>query len=325
MNLVPKHWNITVRTVKDLLFLGKATVSEIVRSWLYTANGLASEIEDRKEKLKFLQTKSAVDIRKIAEQYEDPEFGKISLPKDNQSDGPEPLDRDSINRNPGRTTFNVCGWCKYATGGTARHNYIITTSCNIKTSAGLIDEERHFNTPCFLKEAPYIVFDEIRNGLASEQRRLIEEKRRADKKVKLLVTLERSAEKKPAMSGHRPSGWFNVNDPVVCYTGQGNKNIARAQGEFVTAKVILGYRHHDGCVSVYYDKRIHTGKYLDGHGASYGTSRPEIMHAWEYEYLTEHPDFARIWIRDGVSKYIERFNAEKFLTALVKKITEKEK
>lgn len=314
--LIPQYWDVTASTVEDVVFFGQITIREMIRSWRYTANGLASQIKDVDEKLKLLRGKGAADIREVAKQYESPEFPQIGVRKDSWGDDPEPLDAASINRKHDATTFNFCGWCKYAGGGSCRYNYHITTSCSIKNATGLKDEERRFNTPCFLKEAPDKVFDEIRKGLMRERERLIEEKQATDEKIKFLLTLEKRAEKKPAMPDHRPHDWFNADDSVVCYVGKWKERIVR--DNFATAKVINGYRHHDGCVSVCYDERVHTGEYLEGHGGGYGMSRPEVMHTWEFEYLLGHPDFASLWSKKGTSKHLERFDSEQFLGAFAR-------
>ena len=314
--LIPQYWDVTASTVEDVIFFGQITIHEMMRSWRCTANGLASQIKDVDDKLKLLKDKGASDIRESAKQYESPEFPHVGVPKGSWSRNPEPLDAASINRKHDATTFNFCGWCKYVGGGSCRYNYHITTSCSIKNAAGMEDEEHPFNTPCFLKEAPDKVFDEIRKGLTRERERLIEDKRKTDEKIGLLLTLEKRAEKKPAMPGHRPHDWFNVDDPVVCYVGKWKECIVR--DNFATAKVINGYRHHDGYVSVCYEERVHTGEYLEGHGGGYGMSRPEVMHAWEFEYLLGHPDFASLWSKKGTSKHLEGFDAEQFLGAFAR-------
>lgn len=321
--LIPQYWDVTASTVEDIVFFGQVTIREMIRSWRYAANGLASQIKDADDKLKLLKDKGAADIREIAKQYESPEFPHIGVLKDGWSRDPEPLDAASINRKRNATTFNFCGWCKYADGGSCRYNYYITTSCSIKNAAGMEDEERRFNTQCFLKEAPAKVFDEIRKGLTSEREQLIEEKRKIDEKIKFLLTLEKRADKKPAMPDHRPHDWFNVDDLVVCYVGEWKERIVR--DNFATAKVISGYHHHDGCVSVCYDERVHTGEYLEGHGGDYGMSRPEVMHAWEFEYLLEHPDFASLWSKKGTSKYLQGFDTEQFLGALAREAVRRDR
>lgn len=314
--LIPEYWDLTARTRKDIVFLGKVTIREMIRSWRYHAKELGSSIKERDELLKFLQGKTAADFRKLAEKFENPEFPHVGVQKDSWGNDPEPLDAASINRESGKTTFNVCGWCKYAGCGTCRYNYHITTVCDFKTRAGLKDEERRFNTPCFLKDVSDEMLAQIRNGLSRERDRLISEKRQADFNIGALLSLEDRAAEKPALPDRRPHDWFNVDDPVVCYIGKWQERIVKDQ--FATAKVINGYRHHDGCVSVCFDQRVHSGEYLEGRGSGYGMARPEVMHKWEFEYLLKHPDFARLWATQGVGKHLDGFDSKKFLAVLAK-------
>jgi hypothetical protein len=309
--LIPQYWDLTASTVEDIIFFGQITIREMIRSWRYTADRLASQIKGVDEKLEFLQGKDAADIREVAKQYENPDFPQIGVRAYSTGVDPEPLDDASINRKCGATTFNFCGWCKYASGGNSRYSYIITPSCGIKNASGLRDEEyRFFDTPCFLKEALGKVFDEIRKGLARERKRLIEKKRVTDEKIKFLLVLKKRAEKKPAMPYYRPHNWFNVDDSVVCYD-KWKKRIAR--NNFATAKVIKVYHRRPGPVSVCYDQCVHSGDYIETPGDDYDMSSPEVMHTWEFEYLLRHSDFASLWMKKGTSTDLRGSDAERFL------------
>ena len=317
--LIPQYWNMAVRTstVEDIIFFGQITIREMIRSWRHIANDLALEIKDVDEKLKLLRGKGAADIREVAKKYESPEFPQIGVRENTWSNNLEPLDVASIDRKHDATTLNFCGWCKYAGDSNCHYNYHLTPYCCIREAAGLKYKKRRFDTLCFLKEASDKVFDEIRNGLTRERERLIEEKRQTDKKIKFLPTLEKRAEKKPAMSNHRPHDWLKVDDSVVCYVGDWKKRIVR--DNFATAKVIgidiyKSYRYC-GFILVRYDERMHTGEYLEGHGNYFFTADPEMMHEWEFEYLLGHPDFASFWLRNGTS---EGHNVKRFLGAFAR-------
>ena len=67
--LIPQYWDVTASTVEDVIFFGQITIREMIRSWRYTANSLASQIKDADEKLSFLQGKGAADILELAKQY----------------------------------------------------------------------------------------------------------------------------------------------------------------------------------------------------------------------------------------------------------------
>lgn len=355
--LIPEFWDLTAETVEDIVFLGKVTIREMIRSWRNHAEMLSGRIKKTDEEFEFLRGKKARNIRVFAVTYENPQFtpDQIGVRRDSWSRDLEPLDEASKERKRGSTTFNICGWCKFAGGGTGRYDYFITTYCGLVSDAdGWHDTERRFNTPCFLREADDLVFVQLRLRLAKTRNRLIREKRETDAKIKFLLRREKLAAQKPALPSHRPYNWFNTDDPVVCYIGgwervtiwkilgetladtldrldilrrleawlrnklaksesERSKRITRKQ--WVTATVIPGYRHHDGCVSVRCSKRVHNGNYLEGHGGGYGMSRPEVMHFWELGYLQQNPDFAEVWAKSA-SPYLEDFDPEQLLKTL---------
>lgn len=315
-SLIPQYWRVLAGSTSDILFLGKVNIRSMIRSWRYDADSLASQMKDVGEKLTFLQGKNAEQIKKEAARFEKPEFPNIGIGEGSSANYLEPFDAASVSRKRGATTLNFCGWCKYAGGGSCRYNYYITTTCSLKTSAGLHDDQRHFNTPCFLPEAPIAELDQLRSGLEQQLNLLKKTKTATDEKIVILLELEKLAEKKPAFPNHRPHDWFNEGDPLVCYIGEWEKRLL--PDKFATAKGILGYRHHDGCISVCFDSKVHTGEYLNGHGSGYGMSRPEVMHAWECEYMLKHPDFCNVWLKLGTGGHLEGFNANAMLGAFAR-------
>jgi hypothetical protein len=190
-------------------------------------------------------------------------------------------------------------------------------------SAGLKDEERRFNTPCFLKETSKKTFDEIREGLTRERDRLIGAKRGTDEKILFLLALEKRAEKKPAMANHRPNDWFSLNDTVVCYVG--NREGYDASLAFVTAKVVNGYRHGDGSILVNYEVASLWEEDAEGCVLHYDPLRPEVMHSWEFDYLIGHLDFASFWVKKIVRKGLKKFDVERFLAALAREAVRRER
>jgi hypothetical protein len=314
--LIPRYWRLLAATTNDVVFFGQVNIRQMIRSWRGEAASLAHQIKATDEMITFMAGKTAASFIELAQNYEYPGFPKIGILPGNWSGEPEPIDPASINREGGKTTFNVCGWCKHASCGSCRYNYYISTSCGIKTKAGLNDEERYFNTPCFLIRADSRTLDEIRDGLQCEKEKLIAQKRDTDSKIRLLFALEKRAEKKPALPNQRPYDWFNINDPVVCFIGNWEERLVEA--DFATAKVINGYRHHDGCVSICFDVKVHDKEYLDGYGNGYGMSRPEIMHVWEFEYLLDHPEFASVWHTLGTSQHLNGYDPQVQLGAFAR-------
>ena len=84
---------------------------------------------------------------------------------------------------------------------------------------------------------------------------------------------------------------------------------------FVSGKVISGYRHHDGCVSVCTDTQVNSNNhYHNGCGMNYGDSRPEILKKWEYDYLKTHQDYFRIWA-ENASAEVSDFHSDNMARA----------
>lgn len=116
----------------------------------------------------------------------------------------------------------------------------------------------------------------------------------------------------PKTPADRPFDYFNIGDPVVVFVSKGiRKRILN--NIFVKGVVVDGYRHHDGCVSVKTHVPVSTGTVLQGRGIIVGIARPEIMHLWEFKYLCQNLDFAKIFVENSSSKGT---NKKKFFNSL---------
>lgn len=319
-SLFQSYHTLTARTEGELLFFGKSFIRDLIRSWRYWANSQTGLIKSLQDRVNALEGKDASSVQEIAKSFEDPDFPSISVPRDSWSKDPEPTDGASLSRKSDATTFNVCGWCKYAGGGTCRYNFHITTRCSFTTEetkhlSGVTGEHR-FNTVCFLKKADTRTFQVLLDGLRRELEEAILAKKEMDAKIRYLLKLEEKAEEKASLPNHRDHEMFNVGDQVIIYIGEwrSEKNEKLVDKTFASAQVIDGYRHHDGCVSVCFDEKVHTGEYLDGKGGGYGMSRPEVMLRSEFEYLLAHPDFADLYA-SGHDR-LEGFNKSSFLRHL---------
>ena len=219
------------------------------------------------------------------------------------------------------TTFNFCGWCKHCGGGLGRYGYHITTTCplipeELNNGRGTYGyDEFRFNTPCAIANGTQEFLETCVEYLKAKLAGLVAKKAEISEYVRFIAKAIKQAEEKPYLAGHRPADWFKLGDEVVCFISKDFEN-APKKGIFVTGKVIDGYRHGDGCVSVCADEQVHTGDYCDGCGLGYGLSRPEVMHKWEYEYLKAHPDYLKVWIRASAS--LTKFNSGEMIKAFAK-------
>ena len=316
-DLIPGYWDLPVSTEEDIIFLGRVTVERVVSHWRSSLESHDRQVKAVEERLHLLQDNDVLSLREIATRFENPTDIVAGVNESGWGGGGdrEPLDRASLNRGSGVTTLNICGWCKHASGGLCRYSFYIKTRCSFEEDSGA-NVDRVFDSPCFIRTSDDRWLNELRYGIEGKLEALRRERHQIAKKLRVTNDLLRRTEAKPALPSHRPHDWFNIGDPVVCFIGGWSKdseNERLTDAEVVTAKVIDGYRHHDGCVSVRYDERIHSGDYLDGHGGGYGNGRPEIMHSWEFDYLTANPIFIPTYVTLGTSKYVSNFNPSLFL------------
>ena len=116
-------------------------------------------------------------------------------------------------------------------------------------------------------------------SIPTERRKLEKKKTQVDKKIKLLLELKDRAEKKPALPAHRPYHWFTAGSSVICRLV--------ADG-FVEARII-GPVYGD-CISVCFVQNEKTSRF-----ETREIFYTRIMHLWEFKYLREHPNFAKLW------------------------------
>jgi len=314
-HLVPEYWNLTLSSMEDVVFLGKVNISQMIKSWRWKADSARGSAEKAQELAEFLKGKTAKDFQELAQDYENPVFPSVGIPKDSWVKEHEPTDPDSISRRDGTTTFNVCGWCTHKSGGTCRYSFMISGSCEFERYLHSDYDRKKFNTPCFLPTVEPEYLEKIIETMNRHSEDMKSDYEAILVKIEILERALGEADEKPALPDRRPHDWFDIGDPVVCYIGawEGNKKLVKH--DIAVAAVIDGYRHHDGCVSVCYDEKIHDGDYLDGRGGGYGMSRPEVMHQWEFEYLREHPDFARLWLLEGTGTHMEGMDPHGMLRA----------
>ncbi len=305
-DLIPDWWELEVSSVENILFLGSGTIRSMIISWRQSAWHLVPQIKRASD---MLEIGNSVSIVEIAKNYENPTFTEIGFPRDDPDGKVIPLDAASIMRKEGATNFNVCGWCDFSEGGYTCYNINALSSCEFDISTGKEKAERRFDCPCFLKEAPTEVFDQIRAELKKSLGELVEQKKDIDNKIKSLLSIERAAEKKPVVPPYRPHNWFKIGDEVVCRLGGPEKLIIPEQ--FIVGKMMGEYECY---ISVCHYERVYAGPNLEGYGLDYNRYSPDIMNIWEYEYLLAHPEFAKIWAK---TCEIKDFDSDEFLKALI--------
>ncbi|MHB8913445.1 MAG: hypothetical protein ACYC4I_00310 [Minisyncoccota bacterium] len=302
----------SLRGVKDwngVSKLGSKNIAALISRARDNEQSLTGNIAKLKERQSLLKSKSGDDFKEMAKEFENPTITEIGLREGNWTRDPEPLDAASANRASGSTTFNMCGWCKQASGGSCRYSYYITTQCGL---LGNTSPETRFDTPCLLQSKTADEIAEQVQRIDHEVDALLAKREKVRQGIKLLQRLKKGASEKPYLMSLRPHDHFNVGDDVIAYVGQwGNdsehKSVVKG-GVWVPAIVVFGYRHHDGCASYQALFPIHTNmSHFEGRGGGAGMSRPELLLRSEFNYLQDAAqndvDFFLMWL-DNIDDHL---------------------
>lgn len=294
-----------IETWEQVASLGSRNIAALISDARSHEKSLTNRVGEVKSKQELLRGKSGADFVEMAKDFENPTITDISVPEDSWSKDPEPRDAASINRKGDATTFNMCGWCKHAGGGSCRYQYHITTSCRLLHNS----PETRFNTPCLLQDKTAEEVAAEVEQLEREVEDLLERRERVREGIKLLQKLKKGAPDKPYLMSLRPHDYFNVGDEVIAYVGQwgedGDHKSLVQGGVWVPAIVVFGYHHHDGMVSYQALFPIHSNmSNFEGRGGGAGDSRPEVMMLSDFNFLqeamqnTETGDlgFAGLWL-----------------------------
>lgn len=313
--LIPSHWRgIYVPTKADFVFLGSKNLEYLKQYWRHEEREMVGYIKTVQAQLDTLEGKTIDDVKAMASKYEHPDLPKngTSNTTDNWAKWPGSLDADSISRKPDATTFNYCGWCKHHENGLLRSNCYIITTCSLipkefNNGSGAYGYDKfYFNTPCAITNGTQELLETCIEHLKAKLAGFNARKAEISAYVRFIANAMKQSEEKPYFSSHRPMDWFKLGDEVVCFIHDDPENTSK-KGFFATGKVVDGFRHGGGCVSVCIEGQTHTDDCCDGCKFDYGSGRPEVMHKWEYEYLKTHPDYLKVWIR--ASAYMTDFDS----------------
>lgn len=319
----PQYTLRGIKSWEEVASLGSKNIAALISRARDNEKSLTNRIASLKQQAELLRDKSGEDFKRMAKDFENPTLTEIGMPSDSWSKDPEPLDTASKNRGHDATTFNVCGWCKHAGGGSCRYSYHITTSCSLLGKS----PETRFNTPCLLQGMSTTDFVREVERLERETEATLAKREKVRQGIKLLQDLKRGATEKPYLMSLRPHDHFNVGDDVMVYVGQwgeGEHKSTVKDGVWVPAIVVFGYRHHDGCVSYEALFPIHSNiSYSEGRGGGAGMSRPEALLRSEFNLLQEAAQnkesgdlgFVGLWLAN-VDDGLKGFNKAQFLTDL---------
>lgn len=199
----------------------------------------------------------------------------------------EPTKQEDLNRERNSTTLKQCGWCEFASG-MHRYNYCIEGKCHLDKS---YSKDVHWDTPCKFSNASKYEIKSIIDSHKYEIDSCKGQIKSHENYIKKLLTLKKTAVKRPALPDDRETEHFKLGVGVAVYFDD----------KWHFGKVVSGYRTYDGCVS--YDLDDYPKK-----GIGCGNAVPIVMLKSEYDWFKENPKEYLIWCDKA---YKESYNGNK--------------
>jgi len=310
---------------EDLPHIGANNIQALIADLRSSEKGLSQKIHKLRSLQDLIFGKDGSHFRDLATQYDNPQNIKMGYhPHSWGEPKEEPIDADSLIRNSRTTTFNYCGWCEHSSASVGRYQYAVESHCKLLPEHFADWQERVSflaNTPCRLYNHEAVVFEEVHSEYEREVQDLLERREHIRRAIRQMQVIKKGQEDKPYLMSLRPHDHFNLGDQIIGFVGGRDELDDGVSDDWVTGKVIMGYRHQDGCVSVCFDQPIWKNKsYLDGAGSGYGMSRPECLLVSTFYYLRNQLlqndlIFIDLWMRSIYSR-LEGFNEELFKKAL---------
>lgn len=231
---------------------------------------------------------------------------------------PEPKwDAVTMNRECGETTFKTCGWCEHRGCGSMRYDCLLDGGCSLMKDYGELHKVQ-WDTPCHFGNLGKKDIADIIDSKHHEINSAKESIKRTEDEITVLEKLASVAVDSPPLPDNRDHDHFNINDRVA----------VAWDGHWIAGTVVMGYRHHDGCVSYWldgqskpdykllsnpWDKKKNPkgwkehqaliakiGKLAEAPGC--GTATPCVVLMKEWQYFVDHPKEYEAWRKTVMAK-----------------------
>lgn len=311
--LIGKLGGFSAMSFEQLLFIGKGNLTYLRDCWqqvLAEAEPLREQLRKRYE---LLEGKTVADLRKMAEQYDCPEYATVK----NYYAGCggqrllDPEDSESFEREAGSTTLNICGWCEYALGEASPYwdrkvggQRVFRPSCGFLDMEWMPCYERDFNFPCVLTHGDETKLERIREKLRKKYQVYEECYGAVQRRIECLESLIERAEVKPVFRNCRRAKDFALGARVYFLHAKSDNEFCQdlrypfkgyGSGAWKLSSrigTVVGHgknSENSEHILVRYDES--TGVYEN----AIEVDLPRMMTTEDLEYFAQHRDYAQIW------------------------------
>lgn len=288
---------LAVFTRDQLLFLGRDNLQHFRDTWKTMLRTSQSVLNTHEELLRLIEGKSPAELQALAAQYDNPNYP--SQPSRYEGEDIAPADPTANSRAPDSTTFNICGWCKYA------HCYLHPTSRTrlphetrvFRPSCGLLSDkwqqeyEHAYNHPCPLTHSSLsnTYPAGICTNIHTRHNRLLAHHQQISEYIAHLNSLIAIAEPKPLFPSYRSDKHYAIGTPVYLIY-----NLYDGTGPSIIRGTVVGYnirKYVTSAVRVTYSTDAPN---TEPHDIQHDMAR--LLSFEELSYLLDHPDYAQIWL-----------------------------
>lgn len=319
-----------VMTMGQLIFLGRENLRYLRQKWQELSNPAQDLLKPLQERAKLLEGKTVDDLRRLATEYDCPDYPTMMSSYLYLGDFLDTEDPDAEQRQPGTTTLNICGWCKYALGeGYPLHARITGGKRWFRPSCGFFAAQwegeyaHNFNQLCLLTHCDDVGLNQIRAGF----QRVYEYYRNlcdgVEKRVQLLYEMIEKAESKPVFPACRASGHYVEGDTIYFFKHKDSPERSDSPYPFNHCHIKSEYEVVRGAIEecINYNNLTPSVSFRPFGGSDdevrfLDCTDERLISFEELAYLAHHPEYAQIWLSStnesqGVLAYMLNFYQEK--------------
>jgi len=214
------HYSEKIKIWDDVALLGSKNIAALLIVLRRQEKALSDSIAKLYEDRKLFDGKDGGYFKQRAKDFENPKSIKVKFVSNGTGQANVPVDEASREREEGVTTFNVCGWCKYAGdvmqgGGAGNTN--LRSSCRLLTKEERFSSPRNsFDTPCLLHDKSAEYFAERVANIDQQIKEILEGRENVRAGIKILLDLKKNnLPQKPILPMLRNYDYYKNGDELV--------------------------------------------------------------------------------------------------------------
>jgi hypothetical protein len=262
-----------VNDEKELLFLGGDTLKFVIERINCLNNNLCNQKDEIHEELAMISHRDLTNLSALPSE---------KVIRNNKSYR-IPVGFKQLKMKPKSATFIRCGWCKYFEEEETHYDCKIAGKCLILSDPTCLE----FDSVCSVKERnPFF------GCRRSDSRDLTKKIQKNGDLFRQLVPLANMAENKPVIPTGRKNVWAMIEEEFFVYFGQ----IKDCKVDNWQKSRLLDFDERLRFLDLHFENPVVKNKIHGSYTFKLDIENPLILQRPELCYLSNNPDFAKIWL-----------------------------